>query len=71
MTVPLSKHVSPQASPLDTESGRQRLVTVALNLTRGTALAPEAYEQMLLDQFVRGVLTLDEVLTRLNEQEQF
>jgi len=66
MKAPSSALVVPSASLLDTEPGRQRLVTVALNITQGTALAPEAYERMLLDQFVRGVLTLDEVLARLD-----
>ena len=69
MKASLSQHLRQHASPLDTESGRQRLVTAALNLTQGTALAPKAYERMLLDHFVRGILTLDEVLARLAAQE--
>ncbi len=58
-----------QASLLDTEHGRQRLVTAALNIVHGTRLMPQEYERMLLDQFVRGNLTLDEVIARLDVQE--
>ena len=53
------------SSPLGTEKSRRRLVAAALNLTQGTPLAPNQYEQMLLDQFIRGTLTLDQVLTLL------
>ena len=69
MKASLSLYLSQQASALDTKSGRQRLVTVALNSAQGTALAPKPYERMLLDQFVRGVLTLCEVMTYLDAQE--
>lgn len=48
------------SSDLDTEQGRQRFVTAARNL-RGFVAAPTPYEQMLLDQFVRGNLTFDQV----------
>lgn len=65
----LSRHLRQHASPLDTEPGRQRLVTAALDLAQGTALAPKPYERMLLDQFVRGNLTLDDVLAHLDAQE--
>lgn len=51
------------------EQGRRRLVTVALNIAQGTPLAPKQYERMLLDQFVRGALTLDEVAALLEKQE--
>ena len=57
------------ASLLDTEHGRQRLVTAALRIAEGTRLMPKQYERMLLDQFVRGNLTLDEVVARLEVQE--
>lgn len=69
MKASLSQHLRQHSSPLDTEPGRQRLVTAALNLTQGTTLAPKAYKRMLLDHFVRGTLTLDEVLARLDAQE--
>jgi hypothetical protein len=65
----LSQYLHQQISSLDTEHGRQRLVTIALNIAHGTALMPKAYERMLLDQFVRGNLTLDEVIARLEGQE--
>lgn len=65
----VSFHLNQQASWLNTEHGRQRLVTVALNIAHGTPLMPKAYERMLLDQFVRGNLTLEEVIARLDAQE--
>ncbi len=58
-----------QASLLDTAHGRQRLVTAALNIVHGTRLMPQAYERLLLDQFVRGNVTLYEVIARLDAQE--
>ena len=56
------------AALLTTTAGRQRLVTTVLNLTRDTALAPTPSEVHLLEQFVRGNLTLDQVLACLEEQ---
>jgi hypothetical protein len=50
---------------LATEQGRQCLVTAALQLTEGTTLAPGAYEQLLLGQFVSGELTIDQVVESL------
>ncbi|MBD2768850.1 hypothetical protein IC235_13220 [Hymenobacter sp. BT664] len=41
-----------------------------MNITRGTALAPMEYEQQLLNQFVSGELTIDDVLTLLEAQER-
>jgi hypothetical protein len=49
---------------------RQQLVTLALNLTADTILAPQAYERILLDQFMEGDLTIDQVLALLERQEQ-
>ena len=69
MKLSLSSTLPPSASLLDTEHGRQRLVTVALRVAEGTRLMPKQYERMLLDQFVRGNLTLDEVVARLEVQE--
>ncbi|GAB3637959.1 hypothetical protein GCM10027422_35490 [Hymenobacter arcticus] len=65
----LSLHLSRKPSLLDTEHGRQRLVTAALNIAQGTPLMPKMYERLLLDQFVRGVLTLEEVIARLDARE--
>jgi len=50
---------------LTTTHGRQRLLDMALNLTRNTRLAPSAQEQQLLTLFVQGTLTLDQVLEQL------
>ena len=53
-------------SLLTTESGRRSMVSVILKITKGTRIEPKAYERMLLDQFVRGELTDDHVLSLLN-----
>ncbi|OWP61648.1 hypothetical protein CDA63_18320 [Hymenobacter amundsenii] len=64
----LSSQLRPPSVLFDTEHGRQRLVTVALRLAEGTPMMPQPYERMLL-QFVRGSLTLDEVIARLEVRE--
>lgn len=61
--------MSQQSNLLTTERGRQWLVTAALNIVDGTSLAPKQYEKMLLDQFVLGDLTIDQVIARLDSQE--
>jgi hypothetical protein len=51
---------------LPSSASRQRAVAFVLRLTQGTRLEPQAHEQHLLQQFVEGTLTLEE-LTRLLE----
>ena len=46
---------------LTTEEGRRRALAATLVLTENTTLAPSRYERELLDRFVWGELTLDEV----------
>lgn len=46
---------------MKTEQERQKAVAWALAVAENTPIAPDAYELALLDQFVRGVLTLDQV----------
>ena len=41
---------------------------LALSLSEGTALAPQPYEQLLLEQFIRGELTLEQVVTQLEQR---
>ena len=62
-----SQRVS-QALPLTTEQGRRQAVAFALRFAQGTVLAPALYERTLLDCFVRGELTLDELETKLNQE---
>ncbi|GAA4054894.1 hypothetical protein GCM10022409_47530 [Hymenobacter glaciei] len=50
---------------LATEQGRRRALRAALRLAEATPLAPNAYEQELLAQFVRGDLTLDQLEYRM------
>ena len=52
-------------SLLVTEEGRRRVLAAVLALTANTRLAPSRYERELLDRFVWGELTLDQVEERL------
>jgi hypothetical protein len=56
-------------SALATEQARRRFVDNALKFTDGTPLAAGPYERLLLDQFVRGELTIDQVLVYLEETD--
>ena len=44
------------------ESFRRRLVQTALRLTEDTPMAAGAYERQLLEQFVLGQLSIEEVV---------
>ena len=61
----LSPGLSRPAAPLSSEPARRRAVKLALNLTENTALAPQAYERLLLEQFITGELTIDQVVDHL------
>ena len=50
---------------MEQENYRRRLVQTALLLTQGTPLAAGAYEQQLLEQFVMGQLSIEEVVALL------
>ena len=52
-------------SLLVTEDGRRRVLVAVLTLTENTCLAPSVYERELLDRFVWGELTLDQVEAHL------
>ena len=52
---------------METVEQRAGRVAWALKMTHNTRLAPDAAERQLLDQYVRGVLTLDEVMARLEQ----
>ncbi len=56
-------------SLLATVQGRQHAVTAALRFTEGTALAPSEREMLLLERFVHGDLTLDQVLNCLEKPD--
>jgi hypothetical protein len=53
-----------------TQQYRQRVVTMALNLTQDTALSAGKYERLLLDQFAQGTLTIDQVVDLVGRQKQ-
>lgn len=50
---------------MEPEEYRRRLVHTALQLTQGTPLAAGPYECQLLEQFVVGQLTIEEVVVLL------
>jgi hypothetical protein len=54
---------------LNTEPGRRRAVDVALDLTHNTPIVPQEYERVLLEAFVQGVLSLDQVIAHLEDIE--
>ena len=54
-----------QLSDLSERDGRERAVAWALSITQNTPLGPKEHDQRLLQLFVGGELSLDEVITRL------
>jgi hypothetical protein len=66
MTDSFSALTTRHPGALESEEGRRRLVASILTLTENTRLAPDTYEQELLEQFVRGEMTIDDVLSRLD-----
>ena len=46
---------------------RRKAVAFGLHLTKDTPLAPSYYEKQLLARYIRGGLTLDQVLDCLNQ----
>lgn len=54
---------------LTAELDRKKLVTLVLNLTQGTVLAPRPKEKLLLEKYGRGEFTLDQMLARLPAPE--
>ena len=58
-----------QQGPLfTTPEARRRVLAFAQTLTHGTRLVPTPTQQQLLDQFVRGKLSLEQLLTYLEEK---
>lgn len=50
---------------MKTQEARAKLVATALTMTENTTISPSAYELQLLEKYVRGVLTIDEVIVLL------
>lgn len=59
---------SPSTSVLNSKQGRQRLVAGVLGFTENTPIAASVRERDLLDRFVLGELTIDEVVAQLEEK---
>ncbi len=56
-----------RSEPLeDAERKRRRLVNLVIGLSQDTSLYPTPYELQLLDYYVCGQLTIDQVLDYLN-----
>ncbi|HEX8328797.1 MAG TPA: hypothetical protein VF629_14750 [Hymenobacter sp.] len=64
-----SNGLSQVDSVLASEQGRQRVLKAALRITENTPIAPNDYERMLLDQFVVGQLTIDQVVAQLEARQ--
>lgn len=58
-----------QSTHAATKGSHRRLVDGVLHLDQGTTLVPQPYKQFLLDQFVRGNLTIDQGITHLEVGE--
>ncbi|MBD2766589.1 hypothetical protein IC235_01625 [Hymenobacter sp. BT664] len=65
MSSALSTQADEVCFALKTQETRRCLVDNILKFTAGTPLAADPYERRLLDQFVRGELTIDQVLAHL------
>jgi hypothetical protein len=50
---------------------RRRAVDLAVILTEGTTYAASEHELVLLEEFVKGVLTIDEVIEILASEQSF
>jgi hypothetical protein len=53
---------------MQTEQERRKLVTWAIHMTEGTHLQPGHYERHLLEQYVSGAFSIEEVIDLLAEQ---
>ena len=69
MYASLSRWLSHQPAAVATATDREALLAQGLDLVRGTARVPAARERALLDRFVRGQLTIDQVLVQLEAPE--
>lgn len=63
----LAHWINQQRALLSTPEERGRLLAFAQALTHGTRLTPTPAERQLLDQFVGGDLTLEQLLSSLEE----
>ncbi|MGI4832992.1 MAG: BLUF domain-containing protein [Janthinobacterium lividum] len=52
------------------EAQRRQAVAWAIAQTAGTALAPDQYEYKLLNDYAQGLLSLEQVLTKLDNRTQ-
>lgn len=50
----------------DSQAERSRIVARAVAVTANTALAPQRYERQLLDRYQRGELTINQVISLLD-----
>lgn len=60
-----------QVSALTTEQSRQRLATAVISFTQGTRFSLEPYQQQVLDLFLQGRLTIDEVVYSLESAARY
>jgi len=65
MTNTLAHWLRQQQPLLTTPQDRRRVLAFAQTLTHGARLTPSPAEQHLLEQFVRGEFSLDQLLASL------
>jgi hypothetical protein len=52
------------------EQERRDVVAAALSWTKTTAITPSDYEEQLLQQYIKGVLTIERVIELLEENSK-
>jgi len=67
MTNTLTYWLSQHRSLLTTSQDRRRVLAFAQTLTHGARLTPTPAQQHLLEEFVRGKLSLDQLLVSLED----
>lgn len=55
---------------MKSEQERRDMVAAALSWTKTTTLTPSLYEQQLLQQYIKGALTIDRVIELLEENNE-
>ena len=55
---------------MNNEQEQREIVAAALSWTKTAAITPSPYENLLLQQYVRGVLTFEQVIKLLEENNE-
>ena len=66
---PVSVHANQSPDALATRESRARIVKATMDFVKGTPLEVQLYERALLNLFVEGHISIEEVIQRLEELE--